>query len=247
MPPKSKKRPAEAPVKPPTRKWLRRQQQPTSSNPADTSSLALPQLKALPAEVLRLYLSSRNLITTGNITAMASRLHSALHQQQSDLSPSASVTSQTAAPPLAQLQQSVRDMVDKSLQGLQGRLLDYIITQLLSLHQHNSSQLLTTLHLNHHPQPAAGLRHLHLSPHSCQLYCIIGYRSAAMALHHPSGQSPTIKLHHPGCQSPTFALYHHSFQSPASALCQHSCQSPTFASYYPSCQSLASALHHHSC
>ena len=57
---------------------------------------------------------------------MASRLHSALHQQQSDPSPSASVTSQTAAPPLAQLQQFVRDMVDESLQGLQGRLLESI-------------------------------------------------------------------------------------------------------------------------
>ena len=95
-------------------------------HPADTSTLTLPQLKALPAKVLRLYLSSRNLITTGNIAAMASRLHSALHQQQSDPSPIASVTSQTAAPPLAQLQQSVRDMVDESLQGLQSRLLESI-------------------------------------------------------------------------------------------------------------------------
>ena len=114
------------PVKPPTRKRLRRQQQPTGSNPADASTLTLPQLKALPAEVLRLYLSSRNLITTGSVAAMASRLHSALHQQQSDLLPIASITSQTAAPPLAQLQQSVQDMVDESLQGLQGRLLESI-------------------------------------------------------------------------------------------------------------------------
>ena len=126
MPPKPKKRPVKAPVKPPKRKWLRRQQQLTGSNPADASSLTLPQLKALPAEVLRLYLSSRNLVTTGNITAMASWLHSALHQQQSDPSPSASVTSQTAAPPLVQLQQSVGDMVDESLQALQGRLLESI-------------------------------------------------------------------------------------------------------------------------
>ena len=127
MPPKpKKKRPAEAPAKPPTRKRLRRQQQPTGSNPADASSLTLPQLKALPAEVLRLYLSSRNLVTTGNVAAMASQLHSVLHQQQSDPSPSASITLQTAAPPLAQLQQSVRDMVDESLQGLQGRLLESI-------------------------------------------------------------------------------------------------------------------------
>ena len=108
------------------RKRLRRQQQPTGSNLADASSLTLPQLKALPAEVLRLYLSSRNLVTTGNVAAMASQLHSALHQQQSDPSPSASITLQTAAPPLAQLQQSVRDMVDESLQGLQGRLLESI-------------------------------------------------------------------------------------------------------------------------
>ena len=107
MPPKPKKRPAEAPVKPLMRKQLRRQQQPTGSNPANASGLTLPQLKALPAEVLRLYLSSHNLVTTGNVAAMALWLHSALHQQQSDPLPSASVTSQTAAPPLAQLQQSV--------------------------------------------------------------------------------------------------------------------------------------------
>ena len=107
MPPKPKKRPAEVPVTPPTRKQLRRQQELTGSNPTDTSSLTLPQLKAVPAEVLRHYLSSCNLITTGNVAATMSRLHSALHQQQSDPLPSTSVTSQTAAPPLTQLQQSV--------------------------------------------------------------------------------------------------------------------------------------------
>ena len=97
-----------------------------SNQPADASSLTLPQLKALPADVHRLYLSSHNLVTTGSIAAMTLRLHSVLHQQQPGPLPTASETSQTVTPPLTQLQQSVQDTVDESLQGLQDRLLESI-------------------------------------------------------------------------------------------------------------------------
>ena len=90
------------PTKLPTRKRHRRKQQLTSNLPG-ISSLTLPQLKALPAMVLRLDLSSRYLITAGSITTMASLSHSMLHKQQSGPSPTTSVTSQTVAPPLTQL------------------------------------------------------------------------------------------------------------------------------------------------
>ena len=47
----------------------------------DISRLMLFQLKAFPAEVLRLHLSSCNLVTTNSITAMVSWLHSELQHQ----------------------------------------------------------------------------------------------------------------------------------------------------------------------
>ena len=65
--PQTIKRPSEVPV----RKWLRQQQQLTS-NLTDASSFTLPKLKALPANVLRLYLSSQNLITTSSVAESVS-------------------------------------------------------------------------------------------------------------------------------------------------------------------------------
>ena len=117
MPPKTRKRTAAS--TPPATKRTHRQQH-TVSESRDVSSLTLPELKALPAEVLRLHLSNQNLVTTGSVTAMASRLHSALQRQPS------SPSNTTTGPPLAQLQQSVQELIDKSLQGLQGRLLESI-------------------------------------------------------------------------------------------------------------------------
>ena len=117
MPPKTRKRPAAS--TPQATKRPRRQQH-TVSEPPDIGGLTLPELKALPAEVLRLHLSNHNLVTTGSVAAMASRLHSALQRQL----PNPSNT--TPDLPLAQLQHSVQDLVDKSLEGLQGRLLESI-------------------------------------------------------------------------------------------------------------------------
>ena len=117
MPPKTRKRPAAS--TPQATKRPRRQQH-TVSEPPDIGGLTLPELKALPAEVLRLHLSNQNLVTTGSVAAMASRLHSALQRQL----PNPSNT--TPDLPLAQLQHSVQDLVDKSLEGLQGRLLESI-------------------------------------------------------------------------------------------------------------------------
>ncbi len=52
--------------------------------PDDIASFTLANLQALPAEVLRLHLSSRNLVTTRTKAAMAIYLHTATHMDASN-------------------------------------------------------------------------------------------------------------------------------------------------------------------
>lgn len=56
-----------------------------ASVPADLSTATVGQLTRLPAEVLRLHLSSRHLVTTGNKSTMAQRLYQALHPSEQSL------------------------------------------------------------------------------------------------------------------------------------------------------------------
>ena len=51
----------------------------SSGRVPDISSASVAELTRLPAEVLRLHLSSRHLITTGKKATLARRLHEALH------------------------------------------------------------------------------------------------------------------------------------------------------------------------
>ena len=83
------------------------------SSAANITHLTKAAMRALPVEVLRLHLSSRNLVTTGNRPALAKRLHEAVHSEtNADATPS----------PLPQLEQTVQSLVDKSLEGLESRL-----------------------------------------------------------------------------------------------------------------------------
>ena len=68
-------------------------------------------MRSMSVEVLRLRLSSRNLVTTGNRIAMAKRLHSAVSSEQVG-----------NAPLLPQLERTAQLLVDKSLEGLETRL-----------------------------------------------------------------------------------------------------------------------------
>ena len=52
------------------------------SDPSSWPNATVSQLHLLPAELLRLQLSARNLVTTGNKAIMAQRLHDSLHSQQ---------------------------------------------------------------------------------------------------------------------------------------------------------------------
>ncbi len=88
----------------------------SAAAPSDVASLTLAGMRALPAEVLRLHLSSRSLVTTGTKAAMASRLHAAVHADAT------SVNSPTSAPVAPHLERTVQSLVDKSLEGLEARL-----------------------------------------------------------------------------------------------------------------------------
>jgi len=66
----------------------------STEGPIDVMQYSLQQLTRLPAEVLRLHLSSRHLVTTGTKVVMASRLYDALHH--TTLSPTPSSSTATA-------------------------------------------------------------------------------------------------------------------------------------------------------
>lgn len=120
MLPKMRKQPSASTLL--ARKYPYRQKHMVSES-HNISGLTLPQLKALPDEVLRLHLSSQNRVTPGSVMVMASQHHSML--QHSLPSPS-NTTLYPQTPPLTPLQQSVKDFVNKSLEGLRGQLLESI-------------------------------------------------------------------------------------------------------------------------
>ena len=77
----------------------------SSGRVPDISSASIAELTRLPAEVLRLHLSSRNLITTGKKAILARRLHEALHLTVP--ATTANSASSVTAPPPATTQTSI--------------------------------------------------------------------------------------------------------------------------------------------
>ena len=85
----------------------------------DLSTLTIAAMRSMSVEVLRLHLSSRNLVTTGNRIAMAQHLHSAVSSEQVGDAPLPPAPPGTeSAQSLPQLERTVQSLVDKSLEGL---------------------------------------------------------------------------------------------------------------------------------